>query len=159
LTEDSDDGYEWLFLPFSIDYASKAKITDHFQDNLIGITTDCRFQIIFKEMSFAEACCEVTKKCPSLGGRAVTALLQFGSRYLCKKKRFSAMAVMKTITETACGWNQNFFSPLADILPPTVEKVTSSEQAQVPHLTQKRCENVLADILFLLILSNVLVMH
>jgi hypothetical protein len=32
LTEDSDGGNEWIFLPFSMDTVSKAKITDNLQD-------------------------------------------------------------------------------------------------------------------------------
>jgi hypothetical protein len=77
LTEDSDGGNEWIFSPFSMDAVSKAKTTYDLQDNIIYMTTDRRFQTIFKEKSLSEFWCEVSKDYPSLGRSAVTALLPF----------------------------------------------------------------------------------
>jgi hypothetical protein len=90
LTEDSDVGNEWIFSPFSMDAVSKAKITDDLQDNIIDMTTDRRFQTIFKEKSLSEYWYEVNKDYPSLGRSAMTALLPFLSTYLCERT-FSAM--------------------------------------------------------------------
>jgi hypothetical protein len=61
LTKDSDGGIEWIFSPFSMNAASKAKTTDDLQDNTIDMTTDRRFQTIFKEKSLSEFWCEVNK--------------------------------------------------------------------------------------------------
>jgi hypothetical protein len=66
LTEDSVGGNEWIFSPFSMDAACKAKITHDLQDNIIDMTTDRRFQTIFKEKSLSEFWCEVSKDYPSL---------------------------------------------------------------------------------------------
>jgi hypothetical protein len=82
LTEDSDGGNEWIFSPFNMDAVSKAKITDDLQDSIFDLTTDHRFQTIFKEESLSEFWCEFSKDYPSLGRSAVT-LLPFGSIYLC----------------------------------------------------------------------------
>jgi hypothetical protein len=60
-----------------MDAASKAKTTDDLQDNTIDMTTDRRFQTIFKEKSLSEFWCEVIKEYPSLGQSAVTALILF----------------------------------------------------------------------------------
>jgi hypothetical protein len=68
-----------------MDAVSKAKIMDDLQDNIIDMTTDHRFQTIFKEKSLLEFWCEVSKDYPSLGQSAVMALLPFGSTYLCKR--------------------------------------------------------------------------
>jgi hypothetical protein len=78
-----------------MDAVSKAKITDDLQDNIIDMTTDCRFQKIFKEKSLSEFWCEVSKDYPSLGQNAMMALLPFGSTYLCERT-FSALALIKT---------------------------------------------------------------
>jgi hypothetical protein len=43
---------------------------------------------IFKEKSVSEFWCEVSKDYPSLGRSAVTALLPFGSTYLCQRTLF-----------------------------------------------------------------------
>jgi hypothetical protein len=59
------------------------------------MTTDRRFQIIFKEKSLSEFWYEVSKDYPSLGRRAVTALLPFVSTYLCEKS-FFCHALMTT---------------------------------------------------------------
>jgi hypothetical protein len=74
LTEDSDGGNEWIFSPFSMNTVSKAKITDDLQDNIIDMTTDRRFQTIFKEKCLSKFWCEVSKDYPSLGRSAVTAV-------------------------------------------------------------------------------------
>jgi hypothetical protein len=68
-----------------MDAVSEAKIADDLQDNIIDMTTDLRFQTIFKEKSLSEFWCEVSKDYPSLGRSAVTALLPFGSTYLAKE--------------------------------------------------------------------------
>jgi hypothetical protein len=67
LTEDSDGENVWIFLPFSMDDVSKAKITDDLQDNVIDMTTDRLFQTIFKEKSLSQFWCEVSKDYPSVG--------------------------------------------------------------------------------------------
>jgi hypothetical protein len=51
LTEDSDGGNEWIFSPLSMVAVSRAKIKDDLQENIIDMTTDRRFQAIFKEKS------------------------------------------------------------------------------------------------------------
>jgi hypothetical protein len=51
LTEGSDGENEWIFSPFSMDAVSEAKITDNLQYNMIDMTTNRRFQTIFKEKS------------------------------------------------------------------------------------------------------------
>jgi hypothetical protein len=84
-----------MFSPFSVDAVSEAKITDDLQDNIIDMTTDLRFQTIFKEKFLSELWCEVSKDYSSLGQSAVTALLPFGSTYLCERT-FSAMTLIKT---------------------------------------------------------------
>jgi hypothetical protein len=43
-----------IFSSFTVDTASKAKIMDNFQHNLIGTTTDYLFQMIFKEKLLSE---------------------------------------------------------------------------------------------------------
>jgi hypothetical protein len=68
-----------------MDAVSKAKITHALQDNIIDMTTDRQFQMIFKEKSLSEFWCEVSKDYPSLGRSTVTALLPFGSTYLAKE--------------------------------------------------------------------------
>jgi hypothetical protein len=68
-----------------MDAVSKAKIADDLQDNIIDMTTDRRFQTIFNEKSLSEFWCEVSEDYPSLGRSAVTALLPFGSTYLCER--------------------------------------------------------------------------
>jgi hypothetical protein len=105
LTEDLDGGNEWIFSPFSMNAVSKAKITDDLQDNIIDMTTGQRFQTIFNEKSLSEFRCEVSKDYPSLGRRAVMALLPFGSTYL-YERTFSATALIKIRQGTACSWNQ-----------------------------------------------------
>jgi hypothetical protein len=62
LTEDSDGGNEWIFSSISMHIVSKAKITDDLQDNIIYMTTDRRFQTIFKEKSLLEIWCKVSQQ-------------------------------------------------------------------------------------------------
>jgi hypothetical protein len=66
-----------------MDAVSKAKATDDLQYNILDMTTDRRFQTIFKEKSLSEFWCEVSKDYPSPRRSAVTALLPFGATYLC----------------------------------------------------------------------------
>jgi hypothetical protein len=68
-----------------MDAVSDAKIRHNLQDNIIDMTTDCRFETIFKETSLSEFWCEVIEDYPSLGRSAVTARLPFGSTYLAKE--------------------------------------------------------------------------
>jgi hypothetical protein len=79
LTEGSYGGNEWIFSPFSMDAVSKAKITDDLQDNIIDMTTDCRFSLIFKGKSLSKFWCEVDKDYPSHRRSAVMALLESAS--------------------------------------------------------------------------------
>jgi hypothetical protein len=128
LAEDSDGGNEWILSPFSTHAASKAKITDDVKDNIIDMTTDRRFQTIFKEKFLTEFWCEISKGYPSLGRSAVTALLPFGSTYLCERT-FSAMALMKTRQRTA---GPDLILAVSTI-PPRIDKLKSSRHAQVSH--------------------------
>jgi hypothetical protein len=131
LTEDSDGGNEWTFSPFSMDAVSKAKIRDELQDNIIYMTTDHRFQTIFKEKSLSEFWCEVSKVYPSLGRSAVTALLPFVSTCLCERT-FSAMALTKTRQRNCLQLEPDLILAVSTI-PPRIDKLMSSRQAQVSH--------------------------
>jgi hypothetical protein len=59
--------------------------SDDLKDNIIDMTTDRRFQTILKEKSLSEFWCEVSEDYSSLGRSTVTALLPFGSTYLCER--------------------------------------------------------------------------
>jgi hypothetical protein len=131
LIEDSGVGNEWIFSPFSMDAVSKAKITDDLQDNIIDMTTDRRFQTIFKEKSLLEFWCEVNKNYPSLGQSAVTALLPFGSTYLCEQT-FPAMALIKTRQRNCLQLEPDLILTVSTI-PPRIDKLMSSRQSQVSH--------------------------
>jgi hypothetical protein len=130
LTEDSDGGNECIFSPFSTDAFSRAKITD-LQDNIMDIRTDCRFQTILKEKPLSEFWCEVKKDYPSLGRSAVTVLLQFGSTYL-GERTFSAMALIKTRQRNCLQLEPDSILAVSTI-PPRIDKLMSSSQAQVSH--------------------------
>jgi hypothetical protein len=101
-----------------MDAVSKAKITDDLQDNMIDMTKNRRFLTIFKEKSVSEFWCEVSKDYPSFGRSAVTALLPFGSTYLC-----AAMALTKTRQRNCLQLDLIF---AVSTIPPRVDKLMSS---------------------------------
>jgi hypothetical protein len=114
-----------------MDAVSKAKATDDLQDNVIDMRTDRRFQTILKEKSLSEFRCEVSKDYPSLGRSAVTALLPFGSTYLCERI-FSAMALIKTRQRNCLQLEPGLILAVSTI-PPRIDKLMSSRQTQVSH--------------------------
>jgi hypothetical protein len=131
MTEDSDGGNEWIFSPFSMDAVSKAKITTDLQDNITDMMTDRRFQTIFKEKSLSEFWCEVSKDYPFPGRSAVTALLPLGSTYL-SERTFSAMALIST-KQGNCMQLKPDLNLAVSTIPPRIDKLMSSRQAQVSH--------------------------
>jgi hypothetical protein len=131
LTEESDGGNEWIFSPFSVDAASKAKVTDYLQRNIIDMMTDRRFQAIFKENSLSEYWCEVGEGYTSLGRSAVTALLPFGSTCL-RKRTFPAMALIKTRQRNCLQLEPDLIFAVGTIRH-RIERLMSSRQAQVSH--------------------------
>jgi len=52
LKDETGGGNEWIFSTFIMDYFSEGHITGDFQENLVDMMTDRRFQIIFKEIIF-----------------------------------------------------------------------------------------------------------
>jgi hypothetical protein len=91
--------------------------------------TDHRFKIIFKEKSLLEFWCEVSKD-PSLGRNAMTALLPFGSTYLCEIT-FSATALIKT-RQRNCLQLEPDLNLAVSTIPPRID-VDIFKQAQVSH--------------------------
>jgi hypothetical protein len=130
LTEDSDGGNEWISSPFSVDVISKAKITDDLKDNIIDTTTNRRFQTIFKGKSLSEFWCDVSRDYPSLGRSAVTALLPFGSANMCERTFCHGINQGQADKLPAAGPDLIF---AVSIIPPRIDKLTSSRQAQVSH--------------------------
>jgi hypothetical protein len=114
-----------------MDAVSKAEITDGLQDNITDMTTDHWFQTIFKEKSLSEFWCEVSMDYPSLGQSVGMALLPFGSTYLCERT-FSAMALIKTRQRNCLQLEPDLILAVSTI-PPRINKLISSRQAQVSH--------------------------
>jgi hypothetical protein len=114
-----------------MDAVSKAKITDDLQGNILDMMTDRRFQTIFKEKSLSEFWREGSKDYPSLGRSAVMALLPFGSAYLCERT-FSTMALIKTRQRNCLQLEPDLFLAVSTI-PPRINKLMSSRQAQISH--------------------------
>ena len=61
LKEEPDGGNEWIFSTFIIDCLSESHNTGDFQENLVDMTTDRRFQTIFKEIPFRNSIVKTTR--------------------------------------------------------------------------------------------------
>uniref|UniRef100_A0A8C4RV02 Uncharacterized protein n=1 Tax=Erpetoichthys calabaricus TaxID=27687 RepID=A0A8C4RV02_ERPCA len=95
LTSGIDVGKRWITSPYNMENIMSADLSIQQQEILIDMTDNQHFQEMFKEKSVTEFWSQVRKEHDELGAKAITALLPFGSTYLCEKA-FSSMTSIKT---------------------------------------------------------------
>ncbi|XP_028660398.1 zinc finger BED domain-containing protein 5-like [Erpetoichthys calabaricus] len=95
LTSGSNVGKHWITSPFNMENIMSADLSIQQQEILIDMTDNQYFQEMFKEKSVTEFRSQVRKEHDELSAKAITALLPFGSTYLCEKA-FSSMTSIKT---------------------------------------------------------------
>ena len=81
LKQEPDGGNEWIFSTFIMDCLYEGQTTGDFQENLVHMMTNRRFQTIFKEISFRNSIVKPARNILLLKKSAVMYFIKFVATY------------------------------------------------------------------------------
>ncbi|KAK2721868.1 hypothetical protein QYM36_003994 [Artemia franciscana] len=90
-----DRTQDWIQNPFVEDVTSSSGLSDKLTENLIELASDRALELKFQNVTVSQFWLEVKGEYKELSEIAMSALLPFGSTYLCEVS-FSAMSLIKT---------------------------------------------------------------
>lgn len=128
----STESYDWLRNPFVLDPLHKPQLSTHEEEELIDIRNDRTLRLQYMEMSLESFWIEMEKQYPHISKKAQKILLQFSTSYLCELG-FSALTNIKTKKRCNLLSVEEEMRVCLSAVPPNIERICKSRQAQVSH--------------------------
>ncbi|KAK2717379.1 hypothetical protein QYM36_006235 [Artemia franciscana] len=126
-----DRTQDWIQNPFVEDVASSSGLSDKLTENLIELASDRALELKFQNVTVSQFWLEVKGEYKELSEIAMSALLPFGSTYLCEVS-FSAMSLIKTKHRNRLSVQNDLIIAVSDI-EPRFDNILAKKQPQVSH--------------------------
>ncbi|KAK2719602.1 hypothetical protein QYM36_005167 [Artemia franciscana] len=111
-----DRTQDWIQNPFVEDVTSSSGLSDKLTENLIELASDRALELKFQNVTVSQFWLEVKGEYKELSEIAMSALLPFGSTYLCEVS-FSAMSLIKTKHRNRLSVQNDLIIAVSDIEP------------------------------------------
>ncbi|KAK2709814.1 hypothetical protein QYM36_013479, partial [Artemia franciscana] len=122
---------DWIQNPFVEDVTSSSGLSDKVTENLIKLASDRALELKFQNVTVSQFWLEVKGEYKELSEIAMSALLPFGSTYLCEVS-FSAMSLIKTKHRNRLSVQNDLIIAVSDIKP-RFDNILAKKQPQVSH--------------------------
>ncbi|KAK2718195.1 hypothetical protein QYM36_005498 [Artemia franciscana] len=126
-----DRTQDWIQNPFVEDVTSSSGLSDKLTENLIELASDRALELKFQNVTVSQFWLEVKGEYKELSEIAMSALLPFGSTYLCEVS-FSAMSLIKTKHRNRLSVQNDLIIAVSDI-EPRFDNILAKKQPQVSH--------------------------
>ncbi|KAK2717663.1 hypothetical protein QYM36_006440 [Artemia franciscana] len=126
-----DRTQDWIQNPFVEDVTSRSGLSDKLTENLIELASDRTLELKFQNVTVSQFWLEVKGEYKELSEIAMSALLPFGSTYLCEVS-FSAMSLIKTKHRNRLSVQNDLIIAVSDI-EPRFDNILAKKQPQVSH--------------------------
>ncbi|KAK2727301.1 hypothetical protein QYM36_007962 [Artemia franciscana] len=126
-----DRTQDWIQNPFVEDVTSSSGLSDKLTENLIELASDRALELKFQNVTVSQFWLEVKGEYNELSEIAMSALLPFGSTYLCEVS-FSAMSLIKTKHRNRLSVQNDLIIAVSDI-EPRFDNILAKKQPQVSH--------------------------
>ncbi|KAK2709210.1 hypothetical protein QYM36_013019 [Artemia franciscana] len=126
-----DKTQDWIQNPFVEDVTSSSGLSDKLTENLIELASDRALELKFQNVTVSQFWLEVKGEYKELSEIAMSALLPFGSTYLCEVS-FSAMSLIKTKHRNRLSVQNDLIIAVSDI-EPRFDNILAKKQPQVSH--------------------------
>ena len=126
-----DRTQDWIQNPFVEDVTSSSGLSDKLTENLIELASDRTLELKFQNVTVSQFWLEVKGEYKELSEIAMSALLPFGSTYLCEVS-FSAMSLIKTKHRNRLNVQNDLIIVVSDI-EPRFDNILTKKQPQVSH--------------------------
>ena len=126
-----DRTQDWIQNPFVEDVTSSSGLSDKVTENLIKLASDRALELKFQNVTVSQFWLEVKGEYKELSEIAMSALLPFGSTYLCEVS-FSAMSLIKTKHRNRLSVQNDLIIAVSDIKP-RFDNILAKKQPQVSH--------------------------
>ncbi|KAK2720020.1 hypothetical protein QYM36_004059 [Artemia franciscana] len=126
-----DRTQDWIQNPFVEDVTSSSGLSDNLTENLIELASDRTLELKFQNVTVSQFWLEVKGEYKELSEIAMSALLPFGSTYLCEVS-FSAISLIKTKHRNRLSAQNDLIIAVSDI-EPRFDNILAKKQPQVSH--------------------------